>query len=71
MIDGYLVRNVIVIHLGKNPNSGGMPLMDSSKIGIVREVYIIEIFVLLIVSDDVDRYIVMNSGIVMIEYISK
>lgn len=66
---GNCTRNVIVIHFGKNPSNGGIPLRDRRMID--NDIFLVIRFLLTLVKfeEAIFKYIIMNSGIVIIEYI--
>lgn len=71
MMVGYLINEMIVIHFGKNPSSGGIPLSDRRRNEIVREVCMMLVLDLLMFVDKKFIYIIINSGMVIIEYIMR
>jgi len=58
---------MIVIHLGKKPSSGGIPLRDSKIIDIYSDVFIEFIFDFCWLTDIMFKYIVIKSGVIINE----
>jgi hypothetical protein len=71
MMVGYLINETMVIHFGKNPSNGGIPLSDKRRNEIMRDVCMMFVLDLLMLVNKKFIYIIINSGMVIIEYIMR